>query len=205
MRGSKAWTCCGLAVLMLAALPAMAQSDDPQARLRAALPQATSQLRDLEDQNATLLAKQAEAERARLALTQKLAEDEKALAAARGAAQNGQAAAQRAAEAQTESVKKWEDAYKMAADTARARDGDAKRLDAALAALREQTRLAEEKNAALYKLAEELLDLYEHKDALDSIAASEPVTKLKRVELENLMQDYEDKVRANHVVHPAPQ
>src|SRR5215467_9169142 len=49
------------------------QQDDGAARLRAALRTATSQLRDLQDQNAMLTAKQSEAERQRMALTQQLA------------------------------------------------------------------------------------------------------------------------------------
>ena len=36
-----------------------------------------------------------------------------------------------------------------------------------------------------------------------SLVADEPVTKLKRVEFENLMQDYEDKLRAQEINRPA--
>ena len=59
---------------------AFAQSaDDPQSRLRAALRQATERVRQLEDENATLQAKQAELERGSLAATQKAAQAEKGL------------------------------------------------------------------------------------------------------------------------------
>ncbi|HWU57007.1 MAG TPA: hypothetical protein VN175_15965, partial [Rhizomicrobium sp.] len=88
---------------------------------------------------------------------------------------------------------------------AQARDADAKRMEAALTALRQQNRLTEEKNAKLYQLGRELLDRYENKSVLDVVGTAEPVTKLKRVEYENVVQDYEDKLRDSRVSHPAAQ
>jgi colicin import membrane protein len=185
---------------------ALAQTDaDPQARLRAALREATVRVRQLEDENATLQAKQAELERGNLAATQKAAQAEKGLQALRGQSTAAQTALQRSADEQKESLAKWEAAYKEAADTAKARDADAKRMEAALVALREQNRLAEEKNAKLYKLGQELLDLYDQKKILDVVGVGEPVTKLKRVEYENVIQDYEDRLRGSRITHPAPQ
>jgi len=183
---------------------AAAQSDDPLARLRAALRDATVRVRQLEDENANLLAKQAELERGRLAATQKAAEAEKGLSALRGQASSSKEELERTTQASKETLAKWEAAYKEAAATAQARDADAKRMEAALTALREQNRSAEEKNAKLYQLGGELLDLYEHKSVLDIAGAGEPFTKLKRVEDENVVQEYEDKLRDNHVTHPAP-
>jgi hypothetical protein len=185
---------------------AMAQpADEPQARLRGALREATVRIRQLEDENATLQAKQAELERNSQAAGQKAAEAEKGLQALRGRQSNDLASLQRTSDAQKESLAKWEAAYKDAAATAQARDADAKRLEAALVALREQNRLAEEKNAKLYQLGREVLDLYDNKSVLDVAVAGEPVTKLKRVEYENVIQDYEDKLRDSQVTHPAAQ
>jgi len=152
---------------------ALAQpADDPQARLRAALREATVRIRQLEDENATLQAKQAAFERDRQAVTQKASEAEKGLQALRGRQASELAALQRADEAQKETLAKWETAYKEAAATAQARDADAKRMEAALVALREQNRLAEEKNGKLYQLGRDLLDLYEHKSVLDVVGAA---------------------------------
>ncbi|MBW8854519.1 MAG: hypothetical protein JF604_09375, partial [Bradyrhizobium sp.] len=130
---------------------------------------------------------------------------EKGLQALRGRQASELAALQRAGEAQKETLEKWQAAYKETAATAQARDADAKRMEAALVALREQNRLAEEKNAKLYQLGRDLLDLYEHKSVLDVVGAAEPVTKLKRVEYENVAQDYEDRLRDSRVTHPAAQ
>jgi ribosomal protein L29 len=195
------------AVLLLGGLAGAAlaqQQESPESRLRAALRETTIQLRDQEDQNATLHAKQSEAERDRLALSQKLDADEKELAALRRQAQTGVAASQQEIDADKKTLAQWQAAYNNAADIARTRDADAKRFDAELTKLREQLRLAEDKNQQLYKLGHEILDLYDSKDFGSMLAAADPVTKLKRVEYENIMQDYEDKLRANQVVQPAP-
>jgi hypothetical protein len=198
------------AFVLLAALAcvgagaATAQPDDPQARLRAALREATVRIRQLEDENATLQAKQAELDRDRLAATQKASAAEKNLQSLRGQAASSKEELERASQASKESLAKWEAAYKEAAATAQARDGDAKRMEAALVALREQNRLAEEKNAKLYQLGQELLDLYDHKSVLDAVGAGEPVTKLKRVEYENVVQQYQDRLRDGQVTHPSP-
>src|ERR1700760_2933626 len=70
-----------VAALALVALAGGARADDnsPETRLRAALKTATARIRELEDQNAQLQAKQAAAERDRLEFTQKAAEADKEL------------------------------------------------------------------------------------------------------------------------------
>ena len=180
------------------------QQEDPQARLRAALRDATVRIRQLEDENATLQAKQAEFDRDRQANAQKASAAEKELQTLRARAASDQAALQSETDAQKQNLAKWEAAYKEAATTAQTRDADAKRMEAALVALREKNRLTEEKNTKLYQLGQELLDLYQHKSMLD-VLGDEPVTKLKRVEYENVVQDYEDKLRDSHVTYPAAQ
>jgi hypothetical protein len=196
-----------IAVLLMAGAIGVAsaqQQESPESRLRSALRQTTVQLREQEDQNATLQAKQAQADRDRLAIQQKLDADEKELAGLRRQVQTGLAASQQAADAATKNLGQWQTAYNDAANVARTRDGDAKRADAELVKLREQLRQEQEKNQQLYKLGQELLDLYDKKDFGSLLTASDPVTKIKRVEFENIMQDYQDKLRANQVAQPAP-
>jgi hypothetical protein len=190
-----------LILTLAGAVPARADSDDPQTRLRAALKTATMRIRELEDQNAQLTAKQAAAERDRLDFTQKAAAADKELGELRqqGAADKTALEQASAAEKQQgDSIAKWQASYNQAAEAARTRDGDAKRLDAVVGKLRPQVQSCEAKNAELYKIGEEVLGLYDKKDFLD-LVAGEPVTKLKRVELENTMQDYEDKMRDNEI------
>lgn len=184
---------------------ALAQgNDDPTARLRSALRDATSQVRQLEDQNATLQAKQAGLERERQVAVQKAAAAEKELQALRSKGTANVDALQRAADAQKENLAKWEGAYKDAATKAQARDADARQMEVALVALRERIRLAEEKNDKLYKLGQELLELYDGKTFGEIVGTREPVTKLKRVEYENVVQGYEDRLRESRITHPEP-
>ena len=198
------------------------QGDDPAARLRGALRSATLQVRDLQDQNAMLMAKQAEADRDRMALTQKLAADEKELDELREQLKSNQTVSQQAAAQATAQIEmqktnaaaadtayrdnlmKWQAAYNEAAETARTRDADAKKLDALLMQTRGRVDVCETKNKELYRIGHEVLDTYDRQDLMSMIKNKESVTKLGRVELETLMQDYEDKLRANDLAHPAP-
>ncbi len=53
----------------------------------------------------------------------------------------------------------------------------------------------ESKNIKLYEAAEEVLSAYEHNSLFDSLLESEPVFQIKSVELETIVQEYEDKLR----------
>lgn len=53
-----------------------------------------------------------------------------------------------------------------------------------------RVKVCERNNDALYKTNLELIDLYEHKGVFTSLMQHEPVTKLKKVEIENLMDRY---------------
>jgi chromosome segregation ATPase len=191
-----------LLVLTLAGAAAPARADDdPTTRLRAALKTATMRIRELEDQNAQLTAKQSAAERDKLDLAAKAAAAEKELGELHQQTASDKAALDQASATQKQqgaSIAKWQASYNEAAEAARTRDADAKRLDAVVGQLRPRVQSCEAKNAELYKIGEEVLGLYDKKDFFD-LVAGEPVTKLKRVELENAMQDYEDKMRDNKI------
>ncbi|HTJ62402.1 MAG TPA: hypothetical protein VL899_01220 [Alphaproteobacteria bacterium] len=208
MAGSKMLARALAAGLLLAGLAgsfAQAADDDPETRMRAALKSAAARIRELEEQNAQLSAKQAELDRDKQALTAKAAEDAKALEDLKQQAASDKAALDQGAAVQhqqQESLGKLQASYNTVSETARSRDADAKRLDGVLGQMRPRLQSCESKNSELYKLGEEILDLYDKKDFFD-IVASEPVTKLKRVELENTMQDYEDKMRDNKIARPA--
>ena len=192
-----------LLVLSLAGAGQAWAADDngPEARLRAALKSATVRIRELEDQNAQLQAKQAAAERDRLEFTQKAAAADKELGDLRKQGEADKAALDQAAATQRSqgaSIAKLQDSYGKTSQALSSRDADAKRLDAVVARLRPQLQSCEAKNASLYKIGEEVLDLYNKEDIFD-LASREPITKLKRVEIENAMQDYEDRMRDNKI------
>ena len=52
----------------------------------------------------------------------------------------------------------------------------------------------EDKNARMVQINRELLVRYERKGFLDAILQREPLTQLKRVEIENIAQEYQDKI-----------
>ena len=52
----------------------------------------------------------------------------------------------------------------------------------------------EDKNARLVQVNRELLVHYEKKGWLDAVLQREPLTQLKRVEIENIAEEYQDKI-----------
>ncbi len=54
-------------------------------------------------------------------------------------------------------------------------------------------------NAALYKLNDEILTRLEHQSVWSRVAASEPFTRIKRTELENLVDDYKTRADDQHL------
>lgn len=58
----------------------------------------------------------------------------------------------------------------------------------------QQLEACESNNVKLLQVNRELLGQYENKDFFDSLMQREPVTGLKGVELENIVQDYQDRL-----------
>jgi hypothetical protein len=95
--------------------------------------------------------------------------------------------------AEAASLREQLDRQHVIADNARAQ------LDQARAEIRrkdELLALGRTRNAELLLLGREILDRYRRKDFGAVLAGAEPFTQLTRVKLENLAQDYEDKLRA---------
>jgi len=51
-----------------------------------------------------------------------------------------------------------------------------------------------DQNARLYGIAKDLLNKYEHKGVVGSLLEKEPITQIKKVELEKIGQDYKDRI-----------
>lgn len=71
-------------------------------------------------------------------------------------------------------------------------EAESKRLQNALAAEKQQHASAVDRNRELHKLGGEVLGLYERKSCFDSALQHEPLTGLKRVEIENAVEDLRD-------------
>lgn len=203
----------GLVVLPLAVapgLPATAQDASLEGRLRDALRSATAQVRSLEDERARLQAQLAEAEREKEVLRQQ---------AAAAAAQDKEKPAkpavddemltqykqrladQAAALAQlNDGLEKWKAAFNEAANVARAKEAERAQLATQVPPLTQRLTACETKNVALFKVGNEILARYASMDFRDALGAREPFIGVKRVELQNLVQDYQDKLLDQKVI-----
>jgi chromosome segregation ATPase len=181
-------------VALLLASPTAVRAQSETDRLREALRSATAQLRSLEDQRAALQAKQAVAERDRDRLQK---ENDAFKAQVKDAEQAYQKAIedfnQRLAE-RDETLEKWKGAYEDAANVARTKDAERAKLEGEAAALKASSRSCEAKNAQLFKASNEMLTYFKSMNLLDAIAVREPAFGIKRVELQNALQDFRDKI-----------
>ncbi|WP_428827813.1 hypothetical protein ACLIKD_07525 [Azonexus sp. IMCC34842] len=73
-------------------------------------------------------------------------------------------------------------------------EAEGKRLQAALASEKQQLAVTIERNKEMHKVSGEVLSLYEKKSCFDSAFQREPLTGLKRVEIENAVEDLRDKL-----------
>lgn len=60
----------------------------------------------------------------------------------------------------------------------------------------------EQKNLALYQVGRSLMDRFEKKTCGETLAQKEPFTGIKRVETENLLEEYRDKLDAQKLIKP---
>ena len=185
-------------------------AEDTEARLREALRTAIAQQRALEDQRAVLQAKNAEGEAtiktlkaevaARLDPTEVERKETKLkdrIAAKNAALESMDEKVQVLIgniEKLSETLEKWKKAYDEAAGVRgpRRRRGPS---------WRRRTRSwtsgvmsCEAKNAELFMVGNTILDRYEAVDVDDAIRLKEPFIGFKRVELQNLVQDFRDKL-----------
>ncbi|MCB5188717.1 hypothetical protein LG200_11975 [Methylobacillus caricis] len=69
-----------------------------------------------------------------------------------------------------------------------------KEMQAVLVNKQQQLNASNEKNARLYDFGLQLIKIYERPSLYKQVMRDEPFTQLKRVELENILQDYRDKI-----------
>lgn len=80
-----------------------------------------------------------------------------------------------------------------------------KALDTDLAGCRARVDTLVAHNLKLFEIGNELLDRFEHKGVWSALKTAEPFTGLKRVELENIVQDYRFELDDQRVAAPAAQ
>jgi chromosome segregation ATPase len=194
-------------VAAAAARPAVARAADSgnESRLRDALRSATAQVRTLEDERATLQARQAALQKEVEALRDQVAAAKRA--AAQWGAQSGKVAGLKAqlgeeADARAKlaaSLAKCEAAAQATSSSVRAEEAERARVENEVASLKERLAQTEARNARMYQVGKDILDWLDKLGFGAALAAREPFLGLKRVELENTAQDFEDKLLAHKV------
>ena len=178
-----------------------ADAQEGEARLREALRNATLQFRAVEAERTNLQTANAALTEDKRVLAEKFetlrkqtvaerAADDKTLAALKA-----QAATQETEIAHLkEALEKSEASGKQAAAVAAAKEAERAKLAADLVALERKVADCEAKNLALFKVGNEILTRYEKFSLGEALAAREPFVGTTRTRLENLVQDYQDKL-----------
>jgi septal ring factor EnvC (AmiA/AmiB activator) len=169
---------------LAAVSPAVAQSMED--KLREELRATVTQLHQLQDDQAALQAQKAAAEQERDALKAQLAAAKAQVAAA---PRNNGLSSQLESE-----IAKYKDAYAQAAGVVQQAQAARDKLQAGLANAQNILTACEAKNTQLLDLGNEVLASFESFDFGDAVGANEPFIAIKRVELENLAQDYGDRL-----------
>ena len=177
-----------------------------EAKLRDSLRATMLQLRTAESERATLQAEKATLEENVKALTEKmeaLTKDGESREKVSQAAMDG---LNKRLENQSgeiarlqESLEKWKDSQKKAAALAEATEAKRARAAAEVVVLNRKVADHQAKNAAMFKLGNEILDRYEKFGLGTALTAREPFVGLTRVKFENLIQDFGDKLTGEKI------
>jgi chromosome segregation ATPase len=187
-------SCAALALLCsVVGRQASAADDAATARAHEMLRRTQDALRQAQSDNAAL--NQAKAD-----LEAKLKEATRQLDASRSGLTNAQGSLHSLQGQQTELQAKYQEAStQLATTTSRlieitkslaARDSELAQSQQKLDASTASNASCEEKNGMLYAYGQEVLDRYQHKGVWAAFRQKEPVLGLRRVEIENVVQEY---------------
>ena len=190
-----------IGMLSGATLRAADQANSPEERLRGLLRSTMLQLRDAQNQVATLQTAQTESEKEKKALSDRVDELTKQAAADKDSSTktiadlNTKVADQNTFISQLkDALEKWKATYNQAVTVANTKEAQRARLESQVIVLQRRIDDAETKNLALYKIGKEVLGRYQKFGLGTAITAREPFVGITRVKLENLVQDYSDKL-----------
>jgi chromosome segregation ATPase len=188
-------------LLLGTSLRAAEKADPAMQKMREAVRNAMVQLRDANAKLAAAQAAQAEAEDKSKELQSKLDElTKKASAEKKSADATIEDLQVKLANDEllnshlNDSLVKWKQGYSKLADYAKATEG--KRAEFASKCVLLERRISEQqaKNAEMYRLANEVLDRYAQFGLGTAITAREPFVGITKVKLQNLLQDYQNKL-----------
>jgi chromosome segregation ATPase len=187
-------------LIITCSLGNLSAADD--ARIKETLRTLTLRLRSAETQNNTLLGDKAQLEQEKKTLTDKV--DALTKQATSDKAQidtlTAKAGDQEKELTDTkESLAKWKTAFEALQATAKKVEAERAKFADQSVLLKRTVEDREAKNRELYHLGNEILTRYEKFSLGEALTAKEPFTRLTRVKLENLVQDYGDKLADQRV------
>jgi chromosome segregation ATPase len=191
-------------ILLFVSLSGTLSAADQDARAQQAMRSMTTRLRAAEAERDSLQTAKAQLEQEKKALTERLD------ALAKQAKADSEAltvSKTKLTERETEnaqlqdSLQKFQLTQGHAVEVARKAESERVKLAGQVIELQRKVADREVKNLALFKLANEILTRYERFGLGDALAAKEPFTGISRVKLENLVQDYQDKIAEQRVKH----
>ncbi len=205
-----------LLILALSLMTHQARADEQtnEDRLRDALRQAVTQMRAAQDQAAQATADAQKAQSAQAAVQAQLDAANAQLATLKGkpaapaadvqAMQDALKSYQAQAAQMQQALAKWQAAYTNAAGIARTKDEESQRASAGLQADAKALDTCKAENVKLIDTAESILHLYQTQSFRSILLRRyEPIIGSAKVALENIVQDYDDKIHDQEYV-PAP-
>lgn len=194
-----------ITLVLLATIIAMPTASHAQSevdRLREALRTATAQSRALEDQRTALQAKIAAAENDKAALKGQV---DAARARARQIEKDYREAVTQfneRLEERNQVLEKWKEAYTEAAGVARTKDAERAKFEAEVTATKTSLQTCTDMNRKLVTVGRELLTHYESVTLGDAILAQEPLVGIRRVQIQDLLETYGERVQTATVPRP---
>jgi hypothetical protein len=177
------------------------EADSGEARLRESLRGSMLQLRNAQTDLANAQAAQATLADAKKSLEEQIALLKKGSVEDRAKAEKTTGELKKEAAEQAEQIKRlteaeaeWKAKYEKEADTGKASEAKRLQLFSDSIALERQVADLRARNAAMYRLGKEILTRYEKLGLGEQFLAREPFIGRTRVALENLIQDYDDKL-----------
>ncbi len=200
-----------LSILTAMTLTASAADQDAaEAKLREGLRNAMLQARSLQTERDTLQAEKTQLQAEMKAATERADALQKQLAADKDAADKAIADLKEKVENQVAQIvelkatlDKWKAAHAEVTGIAQKKEGERAKLAQEKIELERVVADQRRKNLGMYQVGTEILNRYEKFGLGTALTAREPFTGLMRVKLENLVQDYGDKL-ADQRIKPDP-
>lgn len=183
-----------------------AEPNAAEAKLRESLRNTMLQLRTIQGERDTLAAEKAQLEQDKTAAIEKAETLGKQIVADKDASDKAivsltdKTALQSARIAELEqSLEKWKASQKEAVELAKAKESARAALNTQAIELKRKVADQQVRNRKMYEAGQEILSRYEKFGLGTAITAREPFVGTMRVKLENLMQDYSDKLDAQRI------